>query len=227
MATSNHTGNYNFSQYAATDPVKFLTNYNQDMAAIDAAIKAASDSAAAKAPLTRTIAGLSLSADLTLAQLTAAGLASGDNSGNANNALKLGGVQAANFAQVSSGTWTPTIFGETVAGSPVYTEHDGEWVKIGNMVFIVFTVYITSKGGMTGNLHLGGLPFSASKRWGGGLCSFAYGLPTSTYGVALFGTGGTDGYLTGFNSTGTGYLAASSIGDGFGISYGHAVYPTN
>ncbi len=98
MATSNHTANYSLSQYAANDPVKFLTNYNQDMAAIDAALKAIKDEADAAVPDARKIAGLALSADITAAQLlAAAGLASGDASGNAQNALKLGGKAASLF----------------------------------------------------------------------------------------------------------------------------------
>lgn len=48
-------------------------------------------------PAGRTVAGLPLSSDLTLAQLTAAGLASGDGGGNAQNAMRLGGTEAADY----------------------------------------------------------------------------------------------------------------------------------
>lgn len=164
MSTSGHTGNYGLSQYATGDPVKFLTNYNQDMAAIDAAVKAAKDGADAAVPKTRTIAGLPLTGDLTLAQLIAKGLASGDGSGNANNALKLGSADAANFPQISSGTWTPTLYGAAAAGAPVYDSsyHTGDWVKIGTLVFVSAILGITSKGGMAGIVCVGGLPFPVS-----------------------------------------------------------------
>lgn len=164
MSTSGHTRNYGLSQYATGDPVKFLTNYNQDMAAIDAAVKAAMDGAYAAVPKTRTIADLPLSGDITLAQLIAKGLASGDGSGNANNALKLGSADAANFPQISSGTWTPTLYGATVAGTPVYDSnyHTGYWVKIGPLVFVSAILGITSKGGMAGIVCIGGLPFPVS-----------------------------------------------------------------
>jgi hypothetical protein len=41
MATSTQTPNYALSQYASNDPVKFLTNYNDDMGKIDTGVKAA------------------------------------------------------------------------------------------------------------------------------------------------------------------------------------------
>lgn len=53
-------------------------------------------------PNTRQIAGLALSGDITLAQLAEAGLASGDSSGNAQNALKLGGVEATKFPNINT-----------------------------------------------------------------------------------------------------------------------------
>ncbi len=52
----------------------------------------------AAVPNTRQIAGLPLSGDISLSQLTAAGLASGDSIGNALNALKLGGTDASDYA---------------------------------------------------------------------------------------------------------------------------------
>ena len=62
-------------------------------------------------PASRTAVGLPLSAGIALIQLIAAGFASGDSSGNGQNALKLGGIAAVNFPQISSGTWAPTISG--------------------------------------------------------------------------------------------------------------------
>lgn len=84
MATSNQTPNFGLSQYAANDPVKFLTNYNEDMVKIDQS----------SVPNTRKIAGINLQDDILLSELVAAGLADGTG-GAANNALALGGVAAA------------------------------------------------------------------------------------------------------------------------------------
>jgi hypothetical protein len=155
LATTNHTPNYNLSQYAATDPVKILTNYNADMAAIDTAIKAAEDQAVGAVPSSRTIAGLALSENLTLAQLITAGLAQGSN-GDALNALKLGGVDAANFPQISAGTWAPTYYAGT---TPVnVTTTLASYVKTGKMVLITLAAGTSDAISDPGALTIGGLP---------------------------------------------------------------------
>jgi hypothetical protein len=216
LATSNHTGNYNLSQYAAGDPVKFLTNYNQDMAAIDVAIKAASDNAAAKVPQTRTVAGLPLSADLALTQLTAAGLASGDSSGNANNALKLAGVVAASFPQISSGVFTPIIFGYGTPGTPTFTVSQNFWTKIGNQVFVQAQITLTSKGGMAGGVEIGGFPFAAKGSNAVGI-SFSSNLNLATGHILQFAeldqSSTTAIFAVGTGSGGINWLDASELTD--------------
>lgn len=140
------------------------------MAAIDAALKAISDSDAGKVPATRAVLGLPLSADITLAQFIVAGLAAGTN-GQANDSAMLGGVDAANFPQISSGVWTPTLFGDSTAGSPTYTQQAGMWYKIGELVVILLLIQISSKGGMAGNVRVGGLPF-IPRQYGAGNFTF-------------------------------------------------------
>jgi hypothetical protein len=201
LATSNHTGNYNLSHYAAGDSVEFLTNYNQDMAAIDTALKAIHDSDAAKTPLSRTIAGLPLSADLTVAQLIAAGLCP---------------------APVS-GTWTPTLYGDTTAGSPTYTARDGYFYKIGKLVAVYFMVQLSAKGGMAGNVSVGGLPFAGTAYGCGSVlipASSGFTLPTG--GAGLFGSVNPSGIelLYGGPSY-NGKLTADMLSDSF-ILYSHA-----
>lgn len=145
--TSTTTANYGLSQYGASDTVKFLTNYNSDMAAIDAAIKAAKDQANAAVPQTRIVAGKALSADIALADLIAAGLC----------------------AAPESGAWTPTVYGATTVGTPTYSvAPSGWWYKIGKLVIISMLFVMSSKGGMTGAVMIGGLPFSAKPY--GALC---------------------------------------------------------
>lgn len=138
MATSNHTPNYNLSQYAAGDPVKFLTNYNQDMAAIDTVLKEIHDSDVAKVPQSRTLAALPFTADVTLAQLIAAGLCPAPE----------------------SGTWMPTIYGQTTAGSPTYTTQSGKYYKIGELVHLEFDIAVSALGGAAGQIIIGGQPFA-------------------------------------------------------------------
>ena len=162
ISSLNKTINYSLNQFTGSDHFDPVTDYNADMLAIDTAIKFVKDNVDLKTPLNRTIAGFPLSSDITLSQLTGAGLASGDVSGNAQNALKLGGVDAANFPQISSGTWTPTLFGNTTAGSPTYASREGSYTKIGRLVVCTFSMQLTSKGGAAGPILIGGLPFLAA-----------------------------------------------------------------
>ena len=169
----------------------------------------------AAVPNTRKVAGLALSGDISSAQLTAAGLASGDASGNAQNALKLGGAAASGFPQISSGTWTPTLYGDTAAGTPTYTDRVGNYVKIGTLVHVFFHLTISEKGGMAGNLFVGGFPHSV---WVPGATSDITGS-TTTAGKALMNCYVNNDYVS---------LActADDINMPFAIWSGHAVYIT-
>lgn len=168
MSTTNCTANYGLSQYTASDPVKFLTNYNQDMAAIDGSIKAAKDTADASVPQTRTVAGLPLCGDLALAQLTAAGLASGDESGNAQNALKLGGNPAADYPQITSGTWTAGIV-LTGSGSVTIGSQTCSYVKIGTKVHVSANIQLSAVSSPTGEIEITGIPFAVQSYSNGNL----------------------------------------------------------
>lgn len=62
--------------------------------------------------------------------------------------------------QYSTGTFTPTVEGTTVAGTANYTYAKGAYVKFGNICFFTFCVsYDTLTG--TGNLRGSGLPFNS------------------------------------------------------------------
>ena len=58
-------------------------------------------------------------------------------------------------------SWTPTLTGATTAGTTTYTNQVGYYTRIGNIVFIHYVLSITAATG-TGNLTIGGLPFTAS-----------------------------------------------------------------
>ncbi|MCI1966853.1 MAG: hypothetical protein LKJ17_12095 [Oscillospiraceae bacterium] len=197
MSTSNQTANYNLSQYAAGDPIKFLTNYNSDMAAIDAAVKAVKDSTDTKVPQSRTIADLPLTSDIALAQLLAAGLCPAPE----------------------SGTWTPTLSGDTVAGAPTYTAQSGTWYKIGQKCHVDGNIEISSKGGMDGYLAIGGLPFSANAITAFAVASL-YGISNISGAVQPIATGDTQISIgQSMSSTGgTWDVSADKITDTFLIS---------
>jgi hypothetical protein len=59
------------------------------------------------------------------------------------------------------GTWTPTIFGATTAGTTTYTLQVGSYTKIGRKVFCNLQCTWSAQTG-TGSLKIGGLPFACS-----------------------------------------------------------------
>jgi hypothetical protein len=58
------------------------------------------------------------------------------------------------------GTWTPTIYGTSTAGTTTYFQQYGLYTKIGRVVTVQVFITITNQTG-TGALRLGGLPFTA------------------------------------------------------------------
>lgn len=63
--------------------------------------------------------------------------------------------------KVENGTFTPYIYGSTVAGTNVYNTQQGKYHKIGKLVFASVYVYITTKdANMSGQARIGGMPFT-------------------------------------------------------------------
>ena len=58
------------------------------------------------------------------------------------------------------GTWTPTFFGTSVAGSPSYNARVAAYTKVGRLVSITCYLDMSNLGGMTGTIQIGGLPFT-------------------------------------------------------------------
>jgi hypothetical protein len=65
------------------------------------------------------------------------------------------------LADYEEGTWTPTFIGTTTAGAPTYAAQKGLYTKIGRTVNVTAFIQISNKGGMAGNLQIGGLPFTS------------------------------------------------------------------
>jgi hypothetical protein len=59
------------------------------------------------------------------------------------------------------GTWTPTVFGSTTAGTGTYSYQEGVYVKVGQMVTVQAFIVMTNTTA-TGNIRFGGLPFATS-----------------------------------------------------------------
>jgi hypothetical protein len=60
------------------------------------------------------------------------------------------------------GTWTPTLYGASTAGSPAYTIQSGSYERIGRLIVCRFWVAASALGGMAGSIEIGGLPFAAA-----------------------------------------------------------------
>jgi hypothetical protein len=58
------------------------------------------------------------------------------------------------------GTWTPIIRADGGFSGQTYTTQTGVYVKNGQMVTVSFLMVLSNKGTLTGNVMLGGLPFS-------------------------------------------------------------------
>jgi len=61
------------------------------------------------------------------------------------------------------GTWTPTLDGRTTNFSSVtYTERTGTYTKIGNLVTINAYIFVSAWSGASGEIRIGGIPFSVT-----------------------------------------------------------------
>ena len=113
------------------------------------------------------------------------------------------------------GTWTPTIYGRTTAGTPTYVERSGKYTRLGNLVTIGFDIKISAKGGMSGGLAMGGLPFAMTcdNAGGGGQINYQSGNSAGIASLLRF-NGMTAFYLV-FNTAGgvTADLTDTNIAD--------------
>jgi len=98
----------------------------------------------------------------------------GQTSGNALGAVNGGNltwrgnrVWDAAALPYETGTWTPTLYGSTTAGTPTYSERSGSYVRIGNVVHLTGHISLSSKGGMDGNVIIGGFPYQSNHQSAG------------------------------------------------------------
>ena len=63
---------------------------------------------------------------------------------------------------IVSGTWTPVIGGSGGTAGQTYSQQSGSYIKIGTLVWASFTVALSAKGTITGNVIIGGFPFVAT-----------------------------------------------------------------
>ena len=133
------------------------------------------------------------------------------------------------------GTWTPTIIGSGgSAGSQSYATQAGRYTKIGNMVILTGYVALGVKGSWTGNVRVGGFPFTVLNSPGayGGTMFFgsaitlpaggsgcgAYPEPNTTFSQVIYSTSVGTSALTDY---------AAQINNNSQIGAFTIVYPTN
>ncbi|MER2119199.1 MAG: hypothetical protein ABS935_02970 [Solibacillus sp.] len=61
--------------------------------------------------------------------------------------------------KIERGIFTPTIYGSTTAGTPVYLNQHGFYTLIEKIVHFDLYLQLNGIGGMTGDVFIGGLPF--------------------------------------------------------------------
>lgn len=77
--------------------------------------------------------------------------------------LKLGNVASADVSTLDhyeEGSFTPTLYGKTAAGTNTYAVNVGRYTRIGNRVFWEARFQLSTSSGMTGQLAMAGLPFN-------------------------------------------------------------------
>lgn len=150
-------------------------------------------------PQTRTVNSKALSSDITL------------------TASDVGALDATTVPY-ETGTWTPTLYGSTTAGSPTYNPNtQGSYTRIGNIALIKYSVWITAKGGMSGNIKLGGIPFaSQSVGNNAAIAGYVSGVSSTyaNYNVGVQTGGGSFSILLN-NAVSTLNMTDAMIGDTF------------
>ena len=130
------------------------------------------------------------------------------------------------FDDYEEGTWTP-LFSDGTNNATMGLSNIGSYTKIGNLVTVTAYAQMSSKGSMSGNVRLTGLPYSVgSSVYGGGGVGFADFLSiTAGQSIGLWTqASGTYLNVTLFDGTsGTSNLQASEMqNDGqfvFTLSY--------
>ena len=71
------------------------------------------------------------------------------------------------------GTWTPVFLGGGSNPTVSYNTQEGRYTKIGNLVYVQAYALVNTTSGGSGNLRLGGLPFTAVNASSRGFASIA------------------------------------------------------
>jgi hypothetical protein len=95
------------------------------------------------------------------ALILSGGTATADGVGITFPATQSASTNANTLDDYEEGTFTPTIFGSSTAGTGTYNTQIGNYTKVGRAVFFQISLDWSAHTG-TGNLRVGGLPFTTS-----------------------------------------------------------------
>ncbi len=89
------------------------------------------------------------------------------------------------------GTWTPTYIGATSAGTTTYAGQSGRYTRVGRQVTAHFDLDVSAATG-TGNLLIGGLPFTCGFSTTGTIITNFFNWSGGTYVAPYLESGATD-----------------------------------
>ena len=125
--------------------------------------------------------------------------------------------------EVTQGLWTPVLNGSG-GGTPIYntSETAGAWVRQGDLFTLQGRITLTSKGSLSGQLYVSGIPHACH---GGSYAvlhaGYNLGHVTGIYGISLFlGPGGALATLVMQGGSGTAVMDTTHIGNDFTIIFG-------
>ena len=144
--------------------------------------------------------------------LTIDGTTTATGSITSTGGIYLGGTASANLLDdYEEGTFTPTLITTGTTPTITYTQQQGNYIKIGQLVFCEFSIQGSAYSGGSGNLRVGGFPFSAAPNWAGTLTS-GYNFNIANSIIGYMESNSAFANLTNFStSNGADYIAYSDV----------------
>lgn len=100
-------------------------------------------------------------------------------------ATQVPSVNANTLDDFEKNTWTPVIGGAGGTSGQAYTSQVGRYIKIGPMVIAWFSATLSTKGTITGNVQIQGLPFTSVNAGQPGSGHIGYFQAMTTNWIAL------------------------------------------
>ena len=107
------------------------------------------------------------------------------------------------------GTWTPYInFGGNAVGL-TYSSRTGNYVRVGNLVWVSADIRLSAKGSSTGTVRIDGLPYTASATAAPGIANIIWYNMASNFVFVSGAVTANDVYvlLVGYSAAAAGYTA--------------------